>query len=80
MTSRTTQVDSSVKAEKKRFKVALDNAVVLGNWPTTGLGLGMQVFDAIGQVADEYPNTNPESITKAQKAFADHLSHIASIR
>lgn len=76
MTSRITKISNSPRAEKIRFDEALKQAVERGLWPGTKLALGHSVWQAIGNVASEYPNVQSTSIQLANKAFADRRARV----
>lgn len=55
----------------KTFDQLLRQAVELGEYPPSGRGMGTEVMAALRKVADDYPETKPETIRAARNAFQE---------
>ena len=58
---------------RESFNLALQIAAERGVWPTPAHYLGTEVFDAVGKVADSYPNADPVLVERARRTFETYL-------
>lgn len=74
-----TQTDRHTNySPENNFELALKSAVEIGVWPDPRLRLNADVFDAVGAVADSYPNIDQELVKKARNVFATFASRRAA--
>ncbi|WP_131722711.1 hypothetical protein [Mycolicibacterium chlorophenolicum] len=64
---------------REYFAAALKDAVELGQWPDPRYLLNADVGDAVGAVADSFPQIDQSLVAAAERTFATYLERHAAI-
>lgn len=71
-------IPSSEADRREYFAAALEDAVELGKWPDPRYLLNADVFDAVGAVADSFPQIDQGLVAAAEQSFATYLERRAA--
>ena len=71
--------DEFINAGKRIFNRNLKSAIDLGTYEEVLGSLNSSVWDAIKQVAKEYPKISNQAVKKAKKEYQEWLSDTRSI-
>lgn len=79
MTQTDRRIPWSEELAREYFAAAIKDAVELGRWPDPRYLLNADVFDAVGAVADCFPQIDHGLVAAAEQSFATYLERHAAI-